>query len=346
MATSVRKAKDLDPATLADTTLVIMGDPSTGDYFRTTLGALKNYVGGGTVNTTPAAPVLTADDTADTLSAAHALGASEIVVSINGAAFVAYSGIINVGNVARTAGYYQFKIKAATGRNESAVANSPAFNIASGGGDTTPPAVASRFINSPTAIYITFSEMVAFTNTAGWSLKKNGANLPFSGTQSAGATTNYIVFVVAGLAYGDVVTASYNAGVGTTHDVAGNALASFTDQPVTNNLLSGITAIADWFDHDPTAAIQGGGSITTQLSTQFVAGGAISFPTAGMPQGAWLAIRVPSSEADKTTWYNTVSNSGQIPDSVFHDLLTVGSYDYYITRVAIALDHTQPLILS
>lgn len=83
---------------------------------------------GTVVNVTPDPPTLTADDQANTLSASHALGASEILVSINNAAYVAYSGQIDVGNLDRAAGYWKFKIKSAAGRNESSVANSPAFS--------------------------------------------------------------------------------------------------------------------------------------------------------------------------------------------------------------------------
>lgn len=81
-------------------------------------------------NTTPAAPAVIADDSADTLSFSHALGDSEIVVSINNAAYAAYAGPYVIGDVARAAGYYKAKIKAATGRNESAVTESPAFTVA------------------------------------------------------------------------------------------------------------------------------------------------------------------------------------------------------------------------
>lgn len=92
--------------------------------------------------TTPAPPTVTGDDTANTLTAAHALGLSEIVVSLNDAAYVQLTAVagwnsttskIDVGNVARPAGYWKFKIKAATGRNESSVVNSPAFTVAAGG---------------------------------------------------------------------------------------------------------------------------------------------------------------------------------------------------------------------
>ncbi len=80
-------------------------------------------------NVTPAAPVVTGNDTANTLIASHTLGISEILVSENEGTYIAYTGSINVGNVARPAGYWKFKIKATTGRNESPVANSPAFTV-------------------------------------------------------------------------------------------------------------------------------------------------------------------------------------------------------------------------
>ena len=82
-----------------------------------------------TATITPDAPAVVGDDVANTLSASHSLGYSEILVSENGGSFTTYDGQINVGNVARSSGYWKFKIKAATNRNESAVANSPAFTV-------------------------------------------------------------------------------------------------------------------------------------------------------------------------------------------------------------------------
>jgi hypothetical protein len=78
-------------------------------------------------STTPEAPLLTADDNTNTLSASHPLDDAEILVSENEGPYVAYSGPINIGNVLKSAGYWKFKIKAATGRNESSVVSSPPF---------------------------------------------------------------------------------------------------------------------------------------------------------------------------------------------------------------------------
>ncbi|MGI8637604.1 MAG: PA14 domain-containing protein, partial [Segetibacter sp.] len=76
---------------------------------------------------TPAAPIVTADYSAKTLIASHQLGNSEILVSENNGEYVQYTGAINVGNVARPAAYWQFKIKPAIQRNVSAMAKSPEF---------------------------------------------------------------------------------------------------------------------------------------------------------------------------------------------------------------------------
>jgi len=128
-------------------------------------------------NTTPAPPALTANDTANTLSASHPLGASEIVVSENNGTFAAYTGTINVGNVNRPAGYWKFKIKAAAGRNESSVASSPAFN------EATLPKPATPTSGVVDDIANTFN----WTNTPGY-----------------GTTSSYQYTVNGGLSYSQV----------------------------------------------------------------------------------------------------------------------------------------------
>ena len=63
----------------------------------------------------------------------------------------------------------------------------------------------------------------------------------------------------------------------------------------------------------------------------------------------FLVIRVPIGETIKTTWFNTVLNSGFVPDSVFRTVLQpVGLplYSYYLTRVSVSNDFSSPLILT
>jgi hypothetical protein len=81
-------------------------------------------------NTTPLAPTIIADDTANTIDASSSqYPDSEILISINNNSYIQFDGNpISVGNIDVPAGYYKFKIKSATGRNESPVASSPAFN--------------------------------------------------------------------------------------------------------------------------------------------------------------------------------------------------------------------------
>jgi hypothetical protein len=110
---------------------------------------------------------------------------------------------------------------------------SPVLAIA-GTADTTPPTVSSRATGSTTTIVITFSEAVNITSTTGWSFKKNGSALAISSVSGSG--TNVLTFVVATMAGGDTLLASYNSGTGNTADLAANPLASFTDQSVTNGI--------------------------------------------------------------------------------------------------------------
>jgi hypothetical protein len=79
---------------------------------------------------TPSAPTIVADDVADTIDAFHPSYAdSEIVISVNNGDFTQFSGsALSVGPGNIPAGFYRFKIKAGTNRNESAIVSSPAFN--------------------------------------------------------------------------------------------------------------------------------------------------------------------------------------------------------------------------
>jgi hypothetical protein len=119
------------------------------------------------IATTPNAPTLAADDAANTLTASHALGSSEILVSENGGAFITYTGQINVGNVARTAGYWKFKTKAATLRNESAVVNSPAFTEVIATTPNAPTLVADDAANTLTASHALGSSEILVSENGG-----------------------------------------------------------------------------------------------------------------------------------------------------------------------------------
>ena len=79
--------------------------------------------------TIPTAPTLSTNHMTSTLRAFHALGNSEIMVSENDSPYVAYKDPMNMGKQNRPAGYWKFKIKAAAGRKESPVTESPPYLV-------------------------------------------------------------------------------------------------------------------------------------------------------------------------------------------------------------------------
>lgn len=78
---------------------------------------------------TPTAPLLTANDSTNLLTATHELGTQEIEVSVNNGAYNQYTGPINVGDVYRAPGYWRFRTRATAERNVSPVASSPEFTV-------------------------------------------------------------------------------------------------------------------------------------------------------------------------------------------------------------------------
>lgn len=127
----VQEVQEYSAGAIAVTKIVNACD-GTVTYVREPLNDVLTYqspccAAGDPVVQTPIPPTVIGNDTTDILTASHSLGASEILVSENGGVWTAYAGPISVGNVARASGYWQFKIKAAPNRNESAVASSPAF---------------------------------------------------------------------------------------------------------------------------------------------------------------------------------------------------------------------------
>jgi hypothetical protein len=155
------------------------GDGATNNPLKLS-NAFIATLGSGNGNTTPAPPTVTSDDTANTITATHALGTSEIVMSVNNGAYIAYAPV-SVGDVDRAAGYWKFKIKSASGRNESSVVSSPAFN-STGSGVTTPapPTVTADDTSNTLSASHTLgtSEIVVSTN--------NSAYVAYSGTISVG----------------------------------------------------------------------------------------------------------------------------------------------------------------
>lgn len=170
-------------STFANPTLVYSGpnlgffdsglNPNTSYYYRIRVTAPdfqgSNYSNASVTtdvpgNITPAAPALTGNDSANTLSITSSRPLSDVRVSENGNAYAALSTAtgwdsvnnrINVGNVNRAPGYWKFKSIASTGYNESPVSESPAFTVVK----TTPAAPTAVTVNNAT-------DMMGWTNNA------------------------------------------------------------------------------------------------------------------------------------------------------------------------------------
>lgn len=96
------------------------------------------------------------------------------------------------------------------------------------------------------------------------------------------------------------------------------------------------------------AALNAGTDSISYLGTFPIVSGSplsVTLPsTAG--NNKYIVIKYPASQGAKTTWYSTDLDSGNIPDSAMQAIVTIGSYKYVISRVAMSLDVTAPLIIS
>lgn len=76
---------------------------------------------------TPPPPDVIANDALNTLAFNSTYGTSEILLNENQTGFVPYPGTINVYNQARAQGFWEAKVKSASGRAESGLSKSPLF---------------------------------------------------------------------------------------------------------------------------------------------------------------------------------------------------------------------------
>jgi len=109
-----------------------------------------------------------------------------------------------------------------------------------------------------------------------------------------------------------------------------------------------ILVYAAYMDIDPRGNLLAGvDNFTYQYTAVVTHNNPVTIP---IPQVAsnnkWWVWRIVSTEQDNNTWFNTALNSGQIPDSVFDDIIKFGGNSYYNLQNATSFDFTVPLILS
>jgi hypothetical protein len=101
-------------------------------------------------------------------------------------------------------------------------------------------------------------------------------------------------------------------------------------------------------DTDYFSALEGGTDAITYNGTFSVTSGnplSVQFPS-GAANNKFLVVKYPASQSTKTAWSNTDLNLGNIPDQVFRNVVTIGSWKYIISRNAVSQDISVPMVFS
>ena len=187
--------QNLLPTTLGQH--VISGTATDNQGATTTVDKILTVLP-ATSTVTPDAPLQNSNDTANTQDFDSPYGKNNIVVSIGGGAFAAYAGPYQVGNVARAPGYFQAKVKAATGRAESSITSSLEFTYLA----PTPPAasapdkpVIGTSIAGNGLVRVIWTAATTGAPASSFSIYRNGGGIPtatgVSTTTNSGGTTTY-----------------------------------------------------------------------------------------------------------------------------------------------------------
>lgn len=120
----------------------------------------------------------------------------------------------------------------------------PVVNATAGGGDVTAPTVSSAAIaSSGTSFTLTLDENVSFGAGGNGGLTLSATGGAVTATYSSGAGSNVLTYGLSRtIAPSETVTRSYTQPGNGIEDVAGNDLASFSGQAVTNNSTADLTA--------------------------------------------------------------------------------------------------------
>lgn len=139
---------------------------------------------------------------------------------------------------------------------------------------------------------------------------------------------------------------SGSGSITTTSTTTTTTMAPTTSTTSTTTTGGGITVFAGYFDEDPYAGLVVSDALSYQLSNSISNNTPVSFtfPTEAEVD-KYIVYKVPNGQSIKTTYVNGFQN-GSIPDSVIRDSFVTGGFTYYVSRVPMALDTTQPLVIS
>lgn len=198
----------------------------------------------------------------------------------------------------------------------------------SGGVNTTPNSVTSTFmfIVQPNDNTVTVGLSVTFNSLAvngvapiTYQWQKNGVNI--GGATSANLTINPVALSDAG-SYDVIAT-----------DATGLSITS----RIANLVVNAAALVASWYWNasvDPYPALAGGTDNLTYLGTvNFTTGSPIiiSWPS-GSANNTYKVVRYPIGEGAKVHFFNNDLNQGSIPGVAYHEIVTIGSFLYIISK--------------
>lgn len=189
------------------------------------MGTIRGITVTSVAKFTPTSPNVIVDDTANTITATHTLGSSEILISINNGLYTQFDGVtINVGDINLPAGYYKFKIKATLSRSESSVVASPAFTVSSGTGVNTSYTLSDNMFATSAGVFKTDGTLIrtlwgvkkqkAGTYPIYWDGKDDDGNVASTDTYHVEVLKNKVVYNWDG-----VIGNTSTINVGTEYDV-------------------------------------------------------------------------------------------------------------------------------
>lgn len=97
---------------------------------------------------------------------------------------------------------------------------------------------------------------------------------------------------------------------------------------------------------DGTGGTEDKTTFAYQFTGTYTPGGPLYCKFVGMPENVFVAVKYPIAESVKTKWKNTVSNYGDIPDSVFEDVSNDGTNNYITSRIELTLNNNYYTIFS
>lgn len=130
----------------------------------------------------------------------------------------------------------------------------------------------------------------------------------------------------------------------TAPQTTATTVAATTTQPTT---LPTIEVVWNYYNSQPD--IENLAAFDADLptnSTSLQPGGDVTVNIANMPGNTYLIVRISDLEPDPTDWFNTQTNSGQLPDQVFLAPINERGYKYLISRVTPGFDRTKTLVFS